>query len=288
MTSLSSGTLMQASHQWATRPDDERFTSLPDMYNASKAMRERSKSAVISSRRLQAAPVENDSRALVAVGPDGNTANFSNWSFGQLAQLAGAPAAYMRNLPGELAADCLNYGLQTRDVEDIGVLLYRNGSPQLRAVTGPNYGRVWNHQVIGALIERFGDGVTGDFKVPGEFGHDVEITKANTTLYASDRDMFVFLADEKHRIEIPGRRDGQAMPWRAVSSYGIRRSVRLHSESVPSYLTTCAAIALCGVRSSIVRSASTTLPRHRIDGLRRPYLRSRRMPTAARRRSRTQ
>jgi hypothetical protein len=201
---------MQASHQWATRPDDERFVSLPDMYAAAHGMRERSAQRVISSRQLQAAPLEGDAKALVAIGPSGNAVNFTNWSFGQLSRLAGAPSDYMRDLPGELAADCLNYGLQRRDVEDIGVLLYQNGSPQLRAVTGPNYGRVWNHQVIKSLMERFGDGVTGDFKVPGEFGHDVPVTKANTTLYCSDRDMFVFLADEKHRIEIPGRRDGKA------------------------------------------------------------------------------
>lgn len=201
--------LTQASHQWATRPDDERFTSLTAMHDHSRAIRDRSKARVISSRQLQAAPTESDPRGLVAIGPGGNAVNFTNWSFGQVAQLAGAPAAYMRNLPGELAADCLNYGLQSRDVEDVGVLLYNNGSAQLRAATGPTYGRVWNHQVIASLMERFGDGVTGDFKVPGEFGKDVPITKANTTLYASDRDMFVFLADEKHRIEIPGRRDGQ-------------------------------------------------------------------------------
>jgi hypothetical protein len=33
--------------------------------------------------------------------------------------------------------------------------------------------------------------------VPGEFGQRVAVTKQNTTLYASDRDMFVFLADEE-------------------------------------------------------------------------------------------
>src|SRR5205085_2211526 len=33
-------------------------------------------------------------------------------------------------------------------------------------------------------------------------------TKENTTLFASDRDMFVFLADEDRRIEVPGRRNG--------------------------------------------------------------------------------
>lgn len=45
-----STTLMQASHQWATRPDDERFTSLPDMYAAAIQMRQRSAARVISSR----------------------------------------------------------------------------------------------------------------------------------------------------------------------------------------------------------------------------------------------
>lgn len=200
--------LMQANHQWSSRPDDQRFLSLPDMHAASLATKLASRARVVSSRRLSAAPVEGDQKGLVAIGPDGNTANFTNWSFGQLAQRAGAPAAYMRELPSELAADCMNYGLQTRSMEDLGVLLYQNGTTELRSVTGPNYGRVWNTTVIEALMQRFGDGVTGDFKVPGEFGKDVPITKQNTTLYASDRDMFVFLADEKHRIEIPGRRPG--------------------------------------------------------------------------------
>ncbi len=37
----------------------------------------------------------------------------------------------------------------------------------------------------------------------------LEITKENTTLYAGDRDMFIFLADEERRIEVPNRRNGQ-------------------------------------------------------------------------------
>lgn len=202
--------LMQASRQWATRPDDERFLSLPDMYAMAQNAKAKSCPKIVSSRAITTRPVEGDTRGLVAVGPSGQAVNFTHWSFGQLAQLAGAPSGYMRDLPAELAADCMNYGLQRRNVEDVGVLLYNNGKSELRAVTGPNYGRVWNTQVIHALMERFGDGRTGDFRVPGEFGKDVDITKQNTTLYASDRDMFVFLADEKHRIEIPNRRDGKA------------------------------------------------------------------------------
>src|SRR5262249_27846649 len=91
-------------------------------------------------------------------------------------------------------------------IEDIGVLTQDNGEHILRAVTGPGYGRVWNSDLVAGLLQRFGDGVTGDWTVPGEFGKAVTVTKANTTLFASDHDMFVFLADEKNRVEVPGRR----------------------------------------------------------------------------------
>jgi len=80
----------------------------------------------------------------------------------------------------------------------------------LRAMTGPRYGRIWNHEITGKLVDRFGDGVTGDWRVPGEFGKAVTVDKGNTTLYASDRDMFVFLADETNRVTIPNRRNGRS------------------------------------------------------------------------------
>lgn len=204
-------TLMQASHQWATRPSDQRFTSLLELDQHCQNQKDRSAARVLPNRGLHVAPVESDNKALVCIGPNGGPVNMTHWSFGQMAQLGGAPAAYLRTLPTPVAADCLNYGLHVaRDVEDCGVLLYKNGGPaELRAVTGPNYGRVWNADITRSLIARFGDGLTGDFKIPGEFGKRVQITKENTTLYASDRDMFVFLADEEHRIEMPGRRNGE-------------------------------------------------------------------------------
>jgi hypothetical protein len=97
-----------------------------------------------------------------------------------------------------------------RNIEDVGVLLQKNGSSICRAVTGPRYGRIWNTDILQGLVKRFGDGVSGDWKVPGEFGKAVRVTKENTTLFAGDRDMFVFLADEQHRIEVPNRRNGQS------------------------------------------------------------------------------
>lgn len=208
-----SQTLTQASREWRSRPDDERFLSLTEMQSHFHDLDARSKALTLSSRKLQAAPVaglQATSEDLVLVGPNGHPAAMSHWSFGQVAQRAGAPAGYLRALPAPLAADCLNYGLLNRPVEDLGVYLRKepDGAARLVACTGPNYGRVLNSTVVDALVKRFGDGVGGAWRVPGEFGKAVEVSKANTTLFASDRDFFVFLADEQNRVELPGRRAG--------------------------------------------------------------------------------
>jgi len=76
-------------------------------------------------------------------------------------------------------------------------------------VTGPDYGRFWNHKLVEAVMRIAGDG-TGDtrWKVPGlldwsTMTHNpfVKVTKDTTTLYASDRDVFLFLVDDTHPIE---------------------------------------------------------------------------------------
>lgn len=223
-------TLMQCSEQWSKRPADERFLSLPEMAKTMRDSKENSVASVISTRKLKFMPhPANPTRGLTLEGSD-SYIDPTHWSFGQLASLAKAPASYLRKLPAPIAADALNYNMRfDRDVEEVGVLrtkeavlgttldgqvLGPDSSPvvehvSLRAATGPNYGRVWNHDIIGMLMDKFGDGRTGQFRVPGEFGKQVPITRDNTTLYGSDRDMFVFLADEEHRIEMDDRRNGQ-------------------------------------------------------------------------------
>lgn len=202
-------TLHQVSHNWATRPADERFVSLYHLRDHFAAQRAQSRATVVSNRQIEIVP-ETDHKGLRVVGPNGAAYAPTNWAFGQLAGLADAPAGYLRTLPSDIAADCINYGLKyKREIEDVGVLLYKNGDSVLRAATGPKYGRIWNHDIASTLAERFGDGLTGQWRQPGEFGKAVTITKDNCTLYAGDRDMFVFLCDEENRIELPGRRAGR-------------------------------------------------------------------------------
>ena len=206
--------LMQASQQWASRPADERFVSLNEMFNFASDQMQHSKGVTVSSRSVSVEPLDGTNKGLVVVGPNASYAP-THWAFDQLSQRAGAPAGYLRDLPAPLAADCLNWGLKyQREIQDIGLLLYQNGgAPELRAATGPNYGRIWNAEIIGQLNKLFGSGVPGDggkWHIPGEFNrYDKPVTKESTTLYAGDRDMFAFLCDGEHDIEVKGRRNGQ-------------------------------------------------------------------------------
>jgi hypothetical protein len=205
MSDMNTTTLMTASHQWAKRPADERFVSLTDMLHHSLGQRDASREVVVRAEKLTAKP-EPDNKGLLICGPKGNGYTPSHWAFGQIANLVGAPASYLREkLPSPIVADCLNWGFMQRS-EDVGILLEKNGT--LRAATGPKYGRIWDAQIIKTLVDNFGDG-DGAWRVPGEFGKDVTVNKDNTTLYRGDRDMFVFLADEKNRIELPNRRNGK-------------------------------------------------------------------------------
>src|SRR5713101_6573823 len=208
-------TLTQARRQWASRPADERFTSLTDLQAFAALSRQTSRSKVVSTREIELIPEDGDHKGLLIGARDGTQAAPTHWSFGQLCSLAStpSPASYFREsgVPTPIIVDCLNYNLRfTRGVEDVKLLVSGQGNGvELRAATGPRYGRIWNADVVDALVERFGDGVSGHWRVPGIFGERVTVDKTNTTLYASDRDMFVFLADEDRRIEIPNRRNGQ-------------------------------------------------------------------------------
>lgn len=223
-----SATLMRASRQWASRPDDERYLDLPSMLAAMRNMQERSMQKTISSRKLEIVAPEHDKAMGDLAVLDQSTGDLSaptHWAFGQLAQLCGAPAGYLRKLATPIVADALNWGLRfNREIQDMAIMTRSversnvetedkttigDEYAALMCATGPNYGRVWNGDIIEQIIRVFGDGRTGIFRVPGEFGKQVPITKQNTTLYAGDRDCFVFLADEENKIEVPNRRNGE-------------------------------------------------------------------------------
>ncbi len=199
--------LTHASREWSSRPADERFVNLEEMRQVALASQARSREVVVSTKELN---FTGNVGQLLLHGPNGHGYTPTHWAFGQASTLVGAPAAYLRKLSTRLAAENLNEGLATLAKQDVKVLIEANGTHRIRALTGPDYGRIWDHAVIGKVIEHFGDGVNGDFRVPGKWGKALDaVTVEDTTLYRGDRSMFIFLADEANKIEIKNRRAGK-------------------------------------------------------------------------------
>lgn len=207
----------RVSSEWFSRPDDERFLSLSDLARTVRARSERSRTRVVESALVHVEANRDDTErlALILPGADAPVAP-THWSFGQLAGLVGAPAAYLRQLPAPLAAINLQYGLTSHRAEQIKTLEIEDGRVELRAVTGPDYGRIFDYELVEAVQQIAGNG-TGDsrWKVPGVldwstgiYNPRVDITQDTTTLYASDRDVFLFLVDDLNPIEAGRLPDG--------------------------------------------------------------------------------
>ncbi|MCA2411299.1 DUF932 domain-containing protein [Rhizobium leguminosarum] len=200
----------RVSSEWFSRPDDERYLSLTELYDAVKARADRATARTVESRAVRVEASRDNAKSLSLVVPGQEEAiTPTHWSFGQLCSLVGAPATYMRQLPAPLAGINLQHGLLSHRAELIKTLEAEDGRIELRAVTGPDYGRIWDHELVAAVMKIAGDGV-GDtmWKVPGVLDwatmtHNpfVDVTKDTTTLYASDRDVFLFLVDDTHPIE---------------------------------------------------------------------------------------
>lgn len=200
----------RVSSEWFSRPDDERFLSLPELYDRVLRRAEQASTHVVESRtlRVEARGDQPERLSLVVPGRDEPVAP-TNWSFGQLCSLVGAPAGYLRELPAALAGINMQHGLLAHRGEHVKLLETNDGRTELRAVTGPDYGRIWDHELVAAVMRIAGNG-TGDtrWKVPGvldwgtmHYNPYVDVSRDTTTLYASDRDVFLFLVDDTHPIE---------------------------------------------------------------------------------------
>lgn len=217
--------LFDANRQWSNRCPDERFESLGDMYRACFQYAERAVEASVPRSSIKVS-FKDDEVILDSTKWVG--ARMSNWAFGQVARLAGAPASYLRELPAELAAQCVGHGLGSDSDAGAQLLFHRPsgtksaGDLLLRALTSDSYTRVWNYQIADQLRALLDEGwqvpparpahpgqpgareATIDDILPGRKSRlSVSIGDliAPAGLYASDHDMFVFLVNEKERLD---------------------------------------------------------------------------------------
>ena len=195
----------RVSSEWFSRPDDERFLSLDDLFASVKGRAERSRTRTVESAaiRVEAHRDDPEKLDLVLPGADEPIAP-THWSFGQISSLVGAPAAYLRQLPAPLAGINLQYGLTNHRAEQIKTMEVARGRTELRAVTGPDYGRIYDHELVSAVQRIAGNGI-GDtrWKVPGVldwstgiYNPRVDVTKETTTR----------LSLRPRRVPVPRRR----------------------------------------------------------------------------------
>ena len=101
-TSVSSVSAYTAHREWASRPPDERFTSVHALFEAARARRDRTHERRLELSQVHTVAPTDDS--LVLREPFGRTSALTHWSFEQLAGIAGAPPRYLRTLPATIRA----------------------------------------------------------------------------------------------------------------------------------------------------------------------------------------
>lgn len=229
--------LMEASHQWATRPDDERFESIHAAILAARLRRQQSAIATIDTERVRVEASEGDLRL---VGETGQPASLTHYVVGQLVRMCGGTkpgADYIRSVPATLAAQCLNHGLKKADGAKAEILLHREdnyvpgrASVTVRAALTTRYARVWDHRILERLAVLQGDGwkLPPARPAPGQTKGIRKATAADVLrmsqasgnagglviregddiapagLYMSDRDLFAFMVNEEAGVD-----DGQ-------------------------------------------------------------------------------
>ncbi len=182
---------------WIQRRNDVRLGDFDTLTDYLRNRSSRSRSEIVKSREVEFVPHPNpqtrDDANKLGVRVGDQVLDFTHHAFGQVAQLAKSPAAYLRTLPAMLAADCLDYSMKfVRDVEDVK-LYFDNTS--LRAATGPNYGRVDDWTIVEALQNVLDSG-----KWAPALDH--------MGLSVTDRSLNMFLIDQSNPVEVGGTMRG--------------------------------------------------------------------------------
>jgi len=239
--------LMQASNEWATRPDDERFWTLDEMWKSANRSRMASRVETWDFFDPDAVRIMDDMDGGLALYPEqGKRAGLTHFAFGQLCRTVNAPASYLRSLPATLAADCLHTNrIAAKDCGPRQMLIQANeslGTNTVHAMTSERYSRIWNEEIITRLIDLEDDGWRVpvarpvDYDAPRtriateddviDYGHESALTVkvgdliGPAGLYASDHDMFAFLINPHTVID-----DGE-------SPGGLRRGTMIRQSEV--------------------------------------------------------
>lgn len=197
----------RAQTQWFNRPADERFETLDSLEAHVRARKAATTTYIVAPEQLKVEQLAGSSVGL-ALNTGADVAVPTAWAFQQLAGLAKAPASYLRSLPAAITTQALNYGLSRRQAgEDQKELKSKvmiwggeTPTPEFRCVTGPEYGRIWDLEVVQmaqAAVKASG----------GKLYNPPDWNRKPSGLYASDRDVFILLISGGSLVDGGGERD---------------------------------------------------------------------------------
>jgi hypothetical protein len=212
--------LKTAHNEWASRPADQRFTSLDELELAVSNRRNLSKTIEVDVKQLTVKEVASRdgngttlafNGIMVATEP-------THWSLGQVATAAKLPCSYIRSIPTDLAVLNINHGIANRaDSGPVKLLTLSDtdgGMNRLMAMTSTRYGRIWDADCVNA-VKRINEQAGGRFFNPKAYPHtgqpkgfgSIDSTSAPVPsgLYASDHDVFMFMIDGGSRLEVGER-----------------------------------------------------------------------------------
>jgi hypothetical protein len=211
--------LLDAAYQWATRPADQCFATLPDLWYATRMAYQNSKEHNVVARNISA--VCDDGIRLCVPGCE-KTLGFNNWSMGQFASQIGTSMRLLTGLTGPTIQKVLNEKLAKVNTKGNSQIYYDTNASIVRAFTTQNYGRVPNYEIVARLMEMTDwvnpparpaskddaakarpatqEDVDKCGRVHNTLGIKVGDPIVDKGLYASDRDMFIFEVSPKHVI----------------------------------------------------------------------------------------
>jgi hypothetical protein len=212
--------------EWATRQPDERYLTIQALHAAARAHADRARTIEVDMKHLE---FFADS-GKIAYSTDGiNKLQFTPWSFGQMCSRmsgtldddvlepgVGIPSRFISHLNPEIGASVLNdVNLRRRETADAKSAIYYDGqSMATHAVTSSRFSRIHDVEVAKVamdVMDRFHWSVPGVLNWrTGGYRTDTPVTPKTTTLFRSDRDIFLCIVDHEHPIEVGKLRNGDA------------------------------------------------------------------------------
>lgn len=180
--------LMRASQELFRRSPDERFHSLDALWEHCRELKRGSMDRWHAPASVSIKPITDTLQ--IDAGTDGAFL-LNDWSFGQLARMAGVAKDTVNRLSPDTATRVLQETLPRGTNKPLQIL---TKDSLVRSIHGTQYTRLWDADLV-AMLKEF----AVDFQPPQEGCNGA------TGLYAGEQDMFCFMIDPAGWAEIDGQ-----------------------------------------------------------------------------------